>query len=102
MLISLGVSGSIAAYKACEIVRGLDRAGAGLDATPQRPKDLEGNVLPHLDDVPFVCQRKIGKRRLAKKGTMDDLIPLSQSRRTVRTSTIEIVQEEIQAIGIIA
>jgi phosphopantothenoylcysteine decarboxylase/phosphopantothenate--cysteine ligase len=28
MLIALGVSGSIAAYKACEIVRGLDRANA--------------------------------------------------------------------------
>ncbi len=28
MLIALGVSGGIAAYKACEIVRGLDRAGA--------------------------------------------------------------------------
>jgi phosphopantothenoylcysteine decarboxylase/phosphopantothenate--cysteine ligase len=28
MLIALGVSGSIAAYKACEIIRGLDRAGA--------------------------------------------------------------------------
>jgi phosphopantothenoylcysteine decarboxylase/phosphopantothenate--cysteine ligase len=30
MLIALGVSGSIAAYKACEIVRGLDRAGAAV------------------------------------------------------------------------
>lgn len=30
MLIALGVSGGIAAYKACEIVRGLDRAGAGV------------------------------------------------------------------------
>jgi len=28
MLIALGVSGGIAAYKACEIVRGLDKAGA--------------------------------------------------------------------------
>jgi len=28
MLIALGVSGGIAAYKACEIIRGLDRAGA--------------------------------------------------------------------------
>jgi phosphopantothenoylcysteine decarboxylase/phosphopantothenate--cysteine ligase len=28
MLIALGVSGSIAAYKGCEIVRGLDKAGA--------------------------------------------------------------------------
>lgn len=30
MLVALGVSGGIAAYKACEIVRGLDRAGAGV------------------------------------------------------------------------
>ena len=30
MLIALGVSGGIAAYKACEIVRGLDRAGASV------------------------------------------------------------------------
>ncbi|MBZ5639282.1 MAG: bifunctional phosphopantothenoylcysteine decarboxylase/phosphopantothenate--cysteine ligase CoaBC [Acidobacteriia bacterium] len=30
MLIALGVSGGIAAYKACEIVRGLDRAGAAV------------------------------------------------------------------------
>jgi phosphopantothenoylcysteine decarboxylase/phosphopantothenate--cysteine ligase len=30
VLIALGVSGGIAAYKACEIVRGLDRAGAGV------------------------------------------------------------------------
>ncbi len=30
MLIALGVSGSIAAYKSCEIVRGLDRAGAAV------------------------------------------------------------------------
>ena len=28
MLVALGVSGGIAAYKACEVVRGLDRAGA--------------------------------------------------------------------------
>ena len=28
MVVALGVSGGIAAYKACEIVRGLDRAGA--------------------------------------------------------------------------
>jgi len=28
MLIALGISGGIAAYKACEVVRGLDRAGA--------------------------------------------------------------------------
>ena len=30
MRIALGVSGGIAAYKACEIVRGLDRAGASV------------------------------------------------------------------------
>ena len=30
MLIALGVSGGIAAYKACEIVRGLDRAGSAV------------------------------------------------------------------------
>jgi len=30
MLIALGVSGGIAAYKACEILRGLDRAGASV------------------------------------------------------------------------
>jgi phosphopantothenoylcysteine decarboxylase/phosphopantothenate--cysteine ligase len=30
MLIALGVSGSIAAYKGCEIVRGLDKAGASV------------------------------------------------------------------------
>ena len=28
MLVALGVSGGIAAYKACEVVRGLDRASA--------------------------------------------------------------------------
>jgi phosphopantothenoylcysteine decarboxylase / phosphopantothenate---cysteine ligase len=31
MLIALGVSGGIAAYKACEVVRGLDRAGASVE-----------------------------------------------------------------------
>ena len=30
MLVALGVGGGIAAYKACEIVRGLDRAGVGV------------------------------------------------------------------------
>ncbi len=30
MLVALGVSGGIAAYKACEIVRGLDKAGVGV------------------------------------------------------------------------
>ena len=30
MLVALGVSGGIAAYKACEIVRGLDKAGASV------------------------------------------------------------------------
>ncbi len=30
MLIALGITGGIAAYKACEIVRGLDRAGVGV------------------------------------------------------------------------
>ncbi len=30
MLIALGVSGGIAAYKACEVIRGLDRAGASV------------------------------------------------------------------------
>ena len=30
MVVALGVSGGIAAYKACEIVRGLDRAGIGV------------------------------------------------------------------------
>ena len=30
MLIALGVGGGIAAYKACEIVRALDRAGVGV------------------------------------------------------------------------
>ena len=29
-MVALGVSGGIAAYKACEIVRGLDQAGAGV------------------------------------------------------------------------
>jgi phosphopantothenoylcysteine decarboxylase/phosphopantothenate--cysteine ligase len=30
MFIALGIGGGIAAYKACEVVRGLDRAGAGV------------------------------------------------------------------------
>jgi len=76
-----------------------DRAGAGLDAAPEGSEYLEGNFLPHLDDVPFVGQREIGKRRLAKKGTMNDLIALSQGRGTVRTGSVEIVQEEVCAIG---
>ncbi len=33
---------------------------------------------------------------------MDDLIALSQGRGTVRTSAVEIVQEEIQAIEFLA
>ena len=69
---------------------------------PQGGENLEGNVFPHLDDVPFVGQGEIGKRRLAKKGTMDDLIALSQGRGTVRTSAVEIVQEEIQTIEFLA
>jgi len=36
MLIALGVSGGIAAYKACEIVRGLDRAGAAVQVLVTR------------------------------------------------------------------
>lgn len=36
MLIALGVSGGIAAYKSCEIVRGLDRAGADVQVIMTR------------------------------------------------------------------
>ena len=36
-MIALGVTGGIAAYKACEVVRGLDRAGAEVQVVPQMP-----------------------------------------------------------------
>ena len=50
-----------------------DRSRAGPDAAPQGAEDFEGNVLSHLHDVSFAGQRKIGERRLAEKGPIDDL-----------------------------
>jgi hypothetical protein len=50
------------------------------------------HVFPYLHDVTFFSQGKIGKKRLAEKRTIYYLITLSQGRRTVRASAVEIVQ----------
>ncbi len=31
-----------------------DRTGTGHNAAPHGGEDLEGNVIPHLDHIPFV------------------------------------------------
>jgi hypothetical protein len=84
------------------VKRDHDRTCAGPDATAHGAKDLEGDIFSHLYDVPFAGQSKIGKRGLAKKRAMDDLIALSQGRCTVNTGAAEIEGKKIRAIGIIA
>jgi hypothetical protein len=84
------------------VKRDHDRACAGPDATAHGTEDLQWDVFSHLYDIPFIGQRKIGKRGLAKKRAMDDLIALSQRRRTVSPGSAEIEGKKISAIGIIA
>jgi hypothetical protein len=84
------------------VKRDHDRSCAGPDATAHGAEDFEGDIFSHLYDIPFGGQSKIRKRGLTKKRSMDDLIALSQGRRTVRAGAAEIEGEEIRAIGIIS
>lgn len=102
MLVALGVSGGIAAYKACEIVRGLDRAGAGvqvlLTANAERfvtaltlrtlsrravlsnPFDLEGaDAVRHIEltraiDVLVVAPATANTMAKLARGIADDFL----------------------------
>ena len=52
MLIALGVSGGIAAYKSCEVVRGLDQGGAAVQVLlRQELREAADTLLDMLDDA---------------------------------------------------
>lgn len=76
MLVALGISGGIAAYKACEIVRGLDRAGVGVQVLMTR------NASRFI--TPLTLQTLSRRRVLTRGFELDD-------ERTVRH--IELARE---------
>jgi phosphopantothenoylcysteine decarboxylase/phosphopantothenate--cysteine ligase len=59
MLIALGVSGGIAAYKSCEIARGLDRAGVSVQAilTKNATQFITPLTLQTLTRNPVLCDQ---------------------------------------------
>ena len=52
MLVALGVTGGIAAYKACEIVRGLDRAGVEVQVLMTQQRDAVHHTADPADPLP--------------------------------------------------
>jgi phosphopantothenoylcysteine decarboxylase/phosphopantothenate--cysteine ligase len=76
MLVALGVGGGIAAYKACEIVRGLDRAGVGVQ------------VLLTRNGARFITPLTL--QTLSRRRVLTDLFDLGDER-TVRH--IELTRE---------
>src|SRR3954466_14642128 len=74
-------------------------AGAGLPAACERPKQIQRSVRSHLHGKAFVRNGKGAERRLLEECTINRRLPLRDGCGAVRTGTIHLEIESVNAIG---